>query len=128
MIGVNIAVVDVPGLGTITDIDGYYQLTMERYQKLLFSYIGFEPVEIMIKDELNIDIIMEEAQSSVLDELVVTGMGAQRKITVTGAVTNVEVEELKRFPSSNLSNVLAGNNRGNGCRPPLFKEKIRYNQ
>lgn len=109
MIGVNIAVVDVPGLGTITDIDGYYQLTMERYQKLLFSYIGFEPVEIMIKDELNIDIIMEEAQSSVLDELVVTGMGAQRKITVTGAVTNVEVEELKRFPSSNLSNVLAGN-------------------
>lgn len=58
MIGVNISVVDVPGLGTITDIDGYYQLTMERYQKLLFSYIGFEPVEVMIKDDLTIDIVM----------------------------------------------------------------------
>lgn len=109
MIGVNISVVDVPGLGTITDIDGYYQLTMERYQKLLFSYIGFEPVEVMIKDDLTIDIVMEEAKSSVLDEVVVTGLGAQKKITVTGAVTNVEVSELKRFPSSNLSNVLAGN-------------------
>ncbi len=109
MIGVNISVVDVPGLGTITDIDGYYQLTMERYQKLLFSYIGFEPVEVMIKDDLTIDIVMEEAESSVLDEVVVTGLGAQKKITVTGAVTNVEVSELKRFPSSNLSNVLAGN-------------------
>lgn len=44
-----------------------------------------------------------------MDEVVVTGLGAQKKITVTGAVTNVEVNELKRFPSSNLSNVLAGN-------------------
>lgn len=44
-----------------------------------------------------------------MDEVVVTGLGAQKKITVTGAVTNVEVSELKRFPSSNLSNVLAGN-------------------
>lgn len=109
MIGVNISVVDKPGLGTITDIDGNYQLRMERYQKLLFSYIGFEPIEVLITDNYEIDIIMEEADASVLDEVVVTGMGAQRKITVTGAVTNVEVEELKRFPSSNLSNVLAGN-------------------
>lgn len=109
MIGVNISVVDVPGLGTITDIDGYYQLRIERYQKLAFTYLGYESVEIMVKDEFTIDVTMKESSGSVLDELVVTGLGAQKKISVTGAVTNVKVEELKRFPSSNLSNVLGGN-------------------
>lgn len=109
MIGVNISVVDVLGLGTVTDLDGNYQLRMERYQKLLFTYIGYESVEVLIRDQLVIDITMEEADASVLEEVVVTGMGTQRRITVTGAVTNVKVDELKRFPSSNLSNVLAGN-------------------
>lgn len=109
MIGVNISVVDVPGLGTVTDLDGNYQLRVERYQKLLFTYIGYESVEIQIKDKLDIDVVMQEADASVLDEVVVTGLGTQRKITVTGAVTNVKVEELTRYPSSNLSNVLAGN-------------------
>lgn len=109
MIGVNIAVKDVPGLGTITDIDGNYRLSMEKYQRLIFSYLGYETVEVLVGDELTINVTMEESSGSVLDELVVTGMGTQRKITVTGAVTNVKVDELKRFPSSNLSNVLGGN-------------------
>lgn len=109
MIGVNISVIDAPGLGTITDLDGNYQLKMERYQRLAFSYIGYEAVEVLIRDEYVVNITMEEADASVLEEVVVTGMGTQRKITVTGAVTNVKVEELKRYPSSNLSNVLAGN-------------------
>jgi outer membrane receptor for Fe3+-dicitrate len=52
---------------------------------------------------------MKESSGTVLDEVVVTGLGTQKKITVTGAVTNVKVEELRRFPSSNLSNVLGGN-------------------
>jgi len=109
MIGVNITVVNVPGLGTVTDLDGYYQLRMERYQKLAFTYLGYEAVEILVKDALTIDVTMKESAGSVLDELVVTGLGTQKKITVTGAVTNVKVEELRRFPSSNLSNVLGGN-------------------
>lgn len=109
MIGVNISVVDVPGLGTITDLDGYYQLRMERYQKLAFTYLGYESVEILVKDALTIDVTMKESSGSVLDEVVVTGLGTQKKITVTGAVTNVKVEELRRFPSSSLSNVLGGN-------------------
>ena len=52
---------------------------------------------------------MKESEASKLDEVVVTGMGTQKKLTVTGAVTNVDVGELKRFPTSNISNALAGN-------------------
>lgn len=108
MIGVNISVVDMAGLGTITDLDGNYQLKVEPYKKLAFTYIGYESVEIPIRDELVVNVTMREADASVLDEVVVTGMGTQKKITVTGAVTNVKVDELKRYPSSNLSNVLGG--------------------
>ncbi|MDR2815386.1 MAG: TonB-dependent receptor [Proteiniphilum sp.] len=112
MIGVNISVIDKPGLGAVTDLDGNYQLGVERYQKLRFSYIGFENVDILVKDDLVINVTMEESQLNVLEELVVTGLGAQQKITVTGAVTNVKVDELKHYSSSNLSNVLAGNVSG----------------
>ncbi len=109
MIGVNISVMDVPGLGTVTDLNGNYQLKVEPYQRLVFSYLGYKSVEIQVKDKYVINVTMEEAEASLLDEVVVTGLGTQKKITVTGAVTNVEVEELARVPSSNLSNVLAGN-------------------
>jgi TonB-linked SusC/RagA family outer membrane protein len=109
MIGVNISIIDAPGLGTTTDLKGNYELKMKPYQRLAFTYIGYETVEVLVKDEYVINITMKEAEASELEEVVVTGMGTQRKITVTGAVTNVKVDELKRYPSSNLSNALAGN-------------------
>jgi len=109
MVGVNISVIDAPGLGTITDLDGNYQLKMQRYQRLAFTYLGYETLEVLIKDKFDINVTMKEAEASVLDEVVVTGLGTQKKITVTGAVTNVKVDELKHYSSSNLSNALAGN-------------------
>lgn len=109
MIGVNITVRDVAGLGTITDINGKFTIKMEPYHRLLFTYIGYEDVDILVKEQHVVNVTMKEAAASELDEVVVTGMGTQKKLTVTGAVTNVDVQELKRFPSSNLSNALAGN-------------------
>lgn len=109
MIGVNITVKDVAGLGTITDINGNYSIKMEPYHRLLFTYIGFENVEVLVKEQRTVNVTMKESAASELDEVIVTGMGSQKKLTVTGAVTNVNVEELKRFPTSNISNALAGN-------------------
>lgn len=109
MIGVNITVKDVAGLGTITDINGNYSIKMEPYHRLLFTYIGFESVEVLVKEQRTVNVTMKESAASELDEVIVTGMGSQKKLTVTGAVTNVNVEELKRFPTSNISNALAGN-------------------
>ena len=109
MIGVNITVKDVPGLGTITDINGRYSIKMEAYQRLVYSYIGYDNVEVLIKEQRTVNVQMKESAASVLDEVVVTGLGAQKKLTVTGAVTNVDMEDLQRFPTSNLSNALAGN-------------------
>lgn len=109
LIGVNIMIKDVAGMGTITDLDGKFKIKMEPYQRLVFSYIGFETVEILIKEQQVVNVKMEEAKSSTLDELVVTGTGTQKKLTVTGAITNVEVEQLLANPTASLVNSFAGN-------------------
>ena len=50
LIGVNVTVKDVPGLGAITDINGKYSIKMEPYHKLVFSYIGYTTVEVLVKE------------------------------------------------------------------------------
>lgn len=112
LIGVNIVVKDVPGMGTVTDVHGRYKIRMEPFHRLVFSYIGFEKQEVLIKEQTVVDVEMKEDVSSTLDEIVVTGTGPQKKLTVTGAITNVEVEQLKTNPTASLVNSLAGNVAG----------------
>jgi len=109
---VSVFVTDAPGLGTTTDNQGRYKIKVERYKKLNFTYLGYKKQEILVKDNFVINVTMEEAETSVLDEVVVTGTGVQKKLSVTGAVTTVNVEELKSNPTSSLSNALAGNVAG----------------
>ncbi len=112
LVGVNITVGDMVGLGTITDINGKYKIKMEPYHRLIFSYIGFDKVEVLVKEQRVINVVMQESEASVIDEVVITGTGAQKKLTVTGAVTNVNVADLKVNPTGSISNALAGNVAG----------------
>ena len=108
--GVNISVKNVAGLGVITNIDGEYKIKIAPYSTLIFSYIGFETQEVLIKDNMiKIDVTLRESSASVIDEVVITGTGAQKKITMTGAVSTVDVNVLKSSPTSSLANALAGN-------------------
>lgn len=111
LIGVNVTIKDIPGLGAITDIDGKFKIKMEPYHRLVISFIGFEKQEILIKEQRSIKVIMKEAKATALDEVVVTGTGAQKKITMTGAVTNVDVNTL-RTSTGSITNALAGNIAG----------------
>lgn len=112
LVGVNITVGDMVGLGTITDINGKYKIKMEPYHRLIFSYIGFDKVEVLVKEQRVINVAMQESEASVIDEVVITGTGAQKKLTVTGAVTNVNVADLKVNPTGSISNALVGNVAG----------------
>lgn len=107
LIGANIVIKDQPGVGTITDIDGKYKLKANPYNVLIFTYIGFDKQEVLVKDETTINIILKESDENVLDEVVVTGAGAQKKATVTGAITTVTPESLK-IPTANITNALGG--------------------
>lgn len=98
--------------GVVTDIDGNFAIDVNDPNKLIvISYIGYEPLEIALRqlkeDKENILRLSPSANS--LEEIVVTGMGARKKITVTGAVTNVNMGDVKHFSTSNISNALAGN-------------------
>ncbi|MFV0418481.1 MAG: SusC/RagA family TonB-linked outer membrane protein [Dysgonomonas sp.] len=112
LIGVSVTVKDKPGLGVISDTDGKYKIKLDAFQYLIFSYIGFQPQEQLIKDEnLVLDITMQESKETALDAITITGTGPQKKVTVTGAITTVDVQTLKT-PVSSITNALAGNVAG----------------
>ena len=56
LIGVNVIIKDIPGLGAITDIDGKFKIKMEPYHRLVFSFIGFEKQEVLIKEQRTIKV------------------------------------------------------------------------
>lgn len=79
LIGVNVTVKDAPGLGTITDIDGRYRIEIDAYSTLLFSYIGFDTYKVLIKENMKVvNVQMKESSNNVIDEVVITGTGAQK--------------------------------------------------
>ena len=107
LIGANITVKNMPGFGVMTDINGRYKIKVSDYATLVYSYIGFKTQEKIVKGNKVIDVVLKEDEANVLDEVTITGTGAQKKITVTGAVTTVDVSQLKT-PSASITNALAG--------------------
>lgn len=87
--------------GTITDPKGEFSLFKEKGDgKLTVNYIGFDPVTIPVDTNQTMLIAMNESKSQ-MDEVVVVGYGTQKKQTVTGAVTSVNIDSSK-VPSSAL--------------------------
>ncbi|MDD3036881.1 TonB-dependent receptor [Bacteroides sp.] len=107
LIGVNVIVKNNPGFGVMTDINGKYKIKIPAYSTLVFSYVGFKSEQALVKDKPVVNIVLKEDEKTVLDEVTITGTGAQKKITVTGAVTTVDVSQL-RTPTSSIANALGG--------------------
>jgi TonB-linked SusC/RagA family outer membrane protein len=108
MIGVTVSVKDSPGMGAVTGLDGRYKISVNQYSYLIFTYLGYDKQEIFIKDKKVVNVAMKPSKANILNEVTVTGLGTRKKITVTGAVTTVDVDKLKT-PTSSIANALAGN-------------------
>ena len=109
IIGASVVAKNQPGVGAITDLDGRFSLKVGAYDVLQITFVGYQPVEIpvlSIKDKNNLKVTMKE-DNQTIDEVVVTASGVQKKKTLTGAITNVELKQLNA-PGANLSNSLAG--------------------
>ena len=65
-------------------------------------------MEVLVKEQRVVNVVMKESSATSIDEVVITGTGIQKKLTVTGAITNVDVEELKTTPSTSMADALAG--------------------
>ena len=104
--GVNIVVKDA-SLGTVTDVNGDYSISVDDDATLVFSAIGFIAQEVEVNGTSVIDLALATDIKS-LSEVVVVGYGSQRRADITSAVSVVDVEKVKDRPISNLTNLLQG--------------------
>lgn len=109
--GVNIFVKNYPGMGMVTDETGYFKTKVRLSDVLVFSYVGFTTRELFVKKmKKGGKIILEEEQREI-GEVQVVGYGTQRKVTVTGAISEMQIEG-RNFPVTSFSNMIAGNVSG----------------
>ena len=94
--------------GSVTDIDGNFQLDAPSNATLVVSYVGYKDSEIAVRGRAIIEKIQLESDSQVLDQVVVVGYGTQKKADLTGSVSIVNADELKRVSHSNISSMLEG--------------------
>ena len=107
LIGVNVIVKD-NNLGTVTDLDGKYSISVPSVNSVLkFTYVGFKDLEVQVNGLNTINITMEQ-DTELLDEVVVVGYGTQKRIHMTGAVSQITAKDLTKAPMQNVSNMLTG--------------------
>lgn len=106
LIGVNI-VIKGTATGTATDLDGEYSLTASSDDVLVFSYTGYRTQEIAVGAQSQINVTLEEG-SELLEEVVVVGYGTQKKEDLTGAVSVVNTEEMKKQATNDVTQMMQG--------------------
>lgn len=93
--------------GTVTDLDGAFSLEASQGQVLVFSFIGYETLELEAGAASVMDVTLKPTAND-LDEVVVVGYGQQKKANLTGAVDQVESEVFENRPITNVSQGLVG--------------------
>jgi len=95
--------------GTVTDFDGNFIITVpDNNSVLVVSFIGMKTIEITVGDQTTIDVILE-ADSQVMDEVIVTALGISRETKALGySVSQVDGDELVAVPQENVLNALSG--------------------
>lgn len=93
--------------GTVTDMDGYYCISVAEDAVLVFSFQGFKDVEESVSGRALIDVYMS-VDNSFLDEAVVVGYGTQKSKDLTAPIVTVHGEELTRQTASNPMSALQG--------------------
>ena len=93
--------------GTITDVDGNYELSVPQGATLEFSCVGYATQAVKVTGP-RLDVTLAP-DTRLIDESVVVAYGQQTKVTITGAVTAVGGETLMKSPVANVANALQGN-------------------
>ena len=91
--------------------DGQYSIKVSTGNELEFSFIGYASQTVKIGSQSVLNITLQE-QSLVAEEVVVTAYAVQKKVNVTGAISQVTGTDLVATPVANISNALIGNTPG----------------
>ena len=104
LIGVNVMEEGTTN-GTITDFDGNYTLTVSAGAKVSFSYIGYKTVVMDAAPTINV--VLEE-EATMLNEVVAVAYGTQRKADLTGAISVVDADQMKKLQTADIGTALQG--------------------
>jgi TonB-linked SusC/RagA family outer membrane protein len=115
-------------LGTTTDNEGLFKLTLPKNSKLIISHVGYADAEVTAAQSMNI--ILKATEDNSLNDVVVVGYGTRKKANLTGAVSTISSKELAGRPSTSISNALQGTMAGvtviqNGGQPGKDEGTIR---
>ena len=105
--GVTVYLRDKISVGTTTNTDGEFSIRASRGDMIVFTFVGYERIEYLVTEEKkDLEITFSEVAQE-LDEVIVTGLGSQRKISTVAAVSSVDVGELQT-PTSSVAKLLGG--------------------
>ena len=108
-IGANV-VAEGTTVGTVTDFDGFFELTVPAGVKnLIISYMGYKTMTVPVKPNINVTL---ESDAQQIEEVVVTGMVKQDKRLFTGAATKLEADETMLSGVTDVSRSLEGRAAG----------------
>ena len=106
IIGANV-MIEGTNLGTITDLDGRFVISVPPNAKLKITFIGYKDQVIAAKGGKEIRVMMEtDAQQ--LGEVEVVAYGVQKKVSITGAISSLKGDDLLKTPAGSISNMLSG--------------------
>ncbi len=98
-------------LGATTDIDGKYAISSPSDGILVFSFIGYTPVEVTVGNQSQVDVTLQPDLSD-LEEVVVVGYGTAKKSQLTGAISSVGNKEIQELPITDARQALQGRAAG----------------
>ena len=105
IIGATVRVVGTK-IATVTDIDGNFKINAKSGQSLQITYVGCKPKTVKVgRGALAVTL---EDDSQVLKDVQVVAYGVQKKVTVTGAISNINGSELTKVPTGSINNMLSG--------------------
>ncbi|MBK7290269.1 MAG: TonB-dependent receptor [Chitinophagaceae bacterium] len=97
--------------GTKTDANGNFTINAEPNAVLIISYVGYETMEVNVKNLTSIAIQLVPA-ITIGEQIVVVGYGTQKKSDVSGAVSKVDLEKAKAIPTTNVAEMIRGQAAG----------------
>lgn len=96
--------------GAITDFNGKATLNIKPGASVLISFVGYKTLEVKVTQNMTITL---KEDTELMDEVVVVGYGAQKKINLTGAVASVDVgKSLDSRPIADVGRGLQGTTPG----------------
>lgn len=113
--------------GTVTDAEGNFAITVPENAVLIISAIGYNSIEVSVagKQQLSVKLVQSTKK---MDEVIVVGYGTQRKLDVTGSVSQIKGDEISKQASVNPISALQGKVAGvqiNNSGAPGASPEIR---